>query len=108
MRDNTDSVFFKEIGDMVKQIKILSQESVAIIKPQVENIIGNHIIDEKQIERLLDVLLDQAGMCNDGLMLFKRLCRYYFPINPNATDRYVYAYRDMYDSDAYEESENQD
>jgi hypothetical protein len=31
------------------------------------------------------------------LSLYKKLCRYYFKINPEVTASYVYAYRDMWD-----------
>ncbi len=31
------------------------------------------------------------------LRLYKKLCRYYFKIDPEATASYVYAYRDMWD-----------
>ena len=35
----------------------------------------------------------------EGLALFKSLCRYYYTLNPTATASYVYAYRDMWDSE---------
>jgi hypothetical protein len=33
------------------------------------------------------------------LDLYKKLCRYYFKIDPEATASYVYAYRDMWDEE---------
>jgi hypothetical protein len=83
---------------MVEQLQELTKISLAQLEPQVEYIIRNSITDNNEIEHLLDSLLDCAGMSDDGLLLFKRLCRYYFPINEAATADYVYIYRDLYDS----------
>ena len=35
-------------------------------------------------------------------MLFKKLCRYYWDIDPIATAGHINAYRDMWDSDEIE------
>jgi hypothetical protein len=104
MGDDIEPKFLEDIGEMIERIQAITQETTAQIKPKVLYIIRNNINDNNQIERLLDSLLDCAGMCDEGLYLFKRLCRYYYPINPQATAEYVYAYRDLYDSDNEEES----
>jgi alkyl hydroperoxide reductase subunit AhpC len=95
-----------EILELAKQIQELTDTGVAIIKPEVEAVIRNRITDENEIDRLLDRLLDYAGMSENGLALFKRLCRYYFTINPQVTAEYVYLYRDLYDSGEDDESED--
>ena len=48
-----------------------------------------------RIERCLGGVLD---FCFDDqmLVLYKKLCRYYFDIDPEAAVSYVYAYRDMW------------
>jgi hypothetical protein len=84
---------------MVRQIQKLNEITLAGIKPQLDNVIRNRITDSKTIEPLLDELLDCAGMSEEGLELFKRLCRYYFRIDPTTTAEYIYIYRDLYDSD---------
>jgi hypothetical protein len=99
MDDDVNPKLLKDIGEMIEKIQAITQEATAQLKPQVLYIIRNNITAHNQIERLLDSLLDYAGMCDDGLYLFKRLCRYYYPINPQATAEYVYTYRDLYDSD---------
>ena len=40
------------------------------------------------------------GFCCDPdmLIVFKRLCRYYFTIEPQATAEYIQAYREMWDT----------
>ncbi len=39
------------------------------------------------------------------LLLYKKLCRYYYDINPEATVSYVYAYREMWDEQESHEDE---
>ena len=66
--------------------------------PIVDAIVRNHVRDARHIERTLDGLL---GFCFDpkALLLYKKLCRHYFTIDPAATAFYVRAYREMWDSD---------
>jgi len=50
-------------------------------------------------------LLEHA--CNEEvLLLYKKLCRYYWDINPQATVDYVNYYREMWDNEDTIESEN--
>ena len=100
MKNNELDPEVKEaIFGMVKQIQEINEIALAGIKPRLDNVIRNRITDNKTIERLLDELLDCAGMSEEGLALFKRLCRYYFRIAPTATAEYIYIYRDLHDSD---------
>ena len=52
----------------------------------------------QEIERTLDGMLD---FCFDSkvLLQYKRLCRYYYEINPINTAFYINSYREMWDSD---------
>ena len=52
---------------------------------------------------LLDGLLDFCGT-EKMLSLFKKLCRYYWKINPNATAEYVNIYRKLWDSEEEQNS----
>lgn len=54
--------------------------------------------DPKRIEWLLSCMLD-FGFDDRILVLFKKLCRYYYAIDPEATASYVYSYREMWDKD---------
>jgi len=54
--------------------------------------------DRRRIEHLLDGMLD-FGFDAEMVRLYKKLCRYYFEIEPVATASYVYAYRDMWDEE---------
>lgn len=62
--------------------------------------------DSKHIERLFDSLLDYAAHNDEALALFKRLGRYYYPIDPETTEHYVLAYKEYYESDDSEEEES--
>ena len=98
--DNELDPEFKEaIHEMAKRIQELSEIKLASIKPQLDNVISNRITNRKIVEQLFDELLDCAGMSEKGLQLFKRLCRYYFCIDPTMTARYISFYRDLYDND---------
>ncbi|MCG7848706.1 MAG: hypothetical protein MIO93_05950 [ANME-2 cluster archaeon] len=63
---------------------------------EVDSILRDKCHEPQRIERLLDGMLD---FCFDDemLRLYKRLCRYYFKMDPVATTSYVYAYREMWD-----------
>lgn len=66
--------------------------------PIVETIITNKSRNVRHIEGTLDGLLDFCGY-EPALRLYKKLCRYYFHINPTATVQYIEAYREFWDSD---------
>jgi len=65
---------------------------------EVEAILKEQSRDSRRIERCLDGMLD---FCFDNGMLvfYKKLCRYYFAINPEATASYVQAYREIWDEE---------
>jgi hypothetical protein len=64
----------------------------------MNDIIDSNCREKRRIERTLDGMLD---FCFDKNMLelFRKLCRYYYAINPKVTAEYVLAYRDMWDSE---------
>lgn len=66
--------------------------------PTVEAILRSHSRDTKQIENALDGLFDFCGY-EPVLLLFKRLCRYYYDIDPAATVNYIHHYRDYWDAE---------
>ena len=92
----------KDIIESVKQIHLLQQnvvrQTLAFYKPEVEDIIHQDDKDEQRIEHALDHLLDLA-FDDQILKLYKQLCRHYYYINPQATAEYIYAYRDMWDTE---------
>ncbi len=87
--------FLENIKPLVEQIALIHHQACYEYKPQVEHLINTNVKDDSIIQRLLDYLLDHA--CNDEvLILYKKLCRYYFDINPRATVNYVNYYREMW------------
>ena len=88
--------FVKEIGEMFMQIQSLLRQGLAFIEPEVNYVINNQITDKRKIDRLLSDLLDYTQI-DEGLDVFKRLCRYSYKLYPRLTIDYVYIYRDLYD-----------
>ncbi len=91
----------KHLIDLVESLRGIQELGVAQYTPVVENIIGTRSRDARHIQHTLDHLLDFA--CHPaGLELFKKLCRYYWTLDPTATADYVGFYREMWDSDESE------
>lgn len=86
----------KNIIALAKNIKKLSSQAIADCLPEMNAIIASGCNDKYRIEKLLDLMLD---FCWDKQMLelYKRLCRYYYEIDPYVTTEYVLAYRDIWD-----------
>ena len=86
----------KSIGEHVKTRNQLARRAEQQYTLEVEAILKAQNRNPQRIEHLLDGILD---FCFDSAMLslYKKLCRYYFKINPEVTASYVYAYRDMWD-----------
>jgi hypothetical protein len=94
-----------ELHKLASGIKQLSKQAYQAYVPLVEGIIDSKSCGVQQIEHLLDGML---GFCFDEkmLVLFKRLCRYYYYIDPVATAAHVYAYREMWDEKSLNNDKN--
>jgi hypothetical protein len=92
----------KNIHDLAKAIAALHKEAVnqtlLVYKPEVERIIMTKSRDTKAIEHTLDALCEVA-FDNEVLIQFKKLCCYYYNIDPVATVEYIQIYREMWDSE---------
>lgn len=86
----------KSIGELAKTRNQIARRAEQQYTLEVEDILKAQCRDPQRIEHLLDGMLD---FCFDPSMLnlYKKLCRYYFKIDPEATASYVYAYREMWD-----------
>jgi hypothetical protein len=87
---------FDAIKQLVASHKQLAKQAANALKIEVDTLICKENNDFMHIERLLDYLLDVACI-PEGLMEFEKLCRYYFQLNPKATQEYVHAFRKMWD-----------
>ena len=57
--------------------------------------IKDDIYIQRKLDELLDVLLFYEN--DDTLLVFRKLCKYYFSINPQATVRYINFYKEQND-----------
>ena len=100
---------FNELVDSISQLakgtEQLALQGVELYAPIVENIINTKSTDTKLIEHTLDFMLDFCF--NDKmLLLFKKLCRYYFFIDPQATAEYINLYRELWDDETKQNTIN--
>ena len=88
--------FVRVIGELARMSSQLARQAVQQYGSDVEAILRDQSLDHRRIEHTLDGMLD---FCFDPsmLILYKKLCRYYFKIDPEATASYVYFYREMWD-----------
>lgn len=92
----------ESISALAGSLRAINQQAVREYTPVVETILRSLSRDARHIERTLDGLLDFCGH-EPALQLYKKLCRYYFPINPAVTAEYIHAYREVWDSEEKEE-----
>jgi hypothetical protein len=92
------SPLLRNVSALAEQMKGLARQAHTEYSAEVDAVIRSQSCDIQRIERMLDGML---GFCFDPdmLLLFKKLCRHYYTIDPAATAFYVHAYRDMWDSE---------
>jgi len=89
---------FESIRGLASSLHAINQKAPREYTPVVDAILRSPIPDTCHIEYTLDGLLDFCGY-EPALRLYKKLCRYYYYINPTATVEYIVAYRELWDSD---------
>lgn len=87
-----------EITDLAESVIRLASRAAAEYAPIVEEIVRDRSRDVALIERTLDGLLD-FGFDAEALLLYKRLCRYYFFIDPGASGDYVRFYLELWEAE---------
>jgi hypothetical protein len=89
------------IFELAEQLNLLQKQAViqtlAMCQPVVKEIVNCNLKDKQIIEKTLDQLLEVA-FDDSVLKLYKKLCRYYYYIDQEATVFYVQSYREMWDS----------
>jgi hypothetical protein len=88
----------QSIGKIAQASRNLARQAEKQYAPEVEAILLTRCRDPRRIEQLLDGMLD-FGFDAAMVRLYKKLCRFYFKIDPRATASYVYAYRDIWDEE---------
>lgn len=87
--------------DTAREIVALQVTIIKQYTPVVAGIINSNCRDSQEIQHVLDRLLDVA--CHpEGLVLFKRLCRYYYGFDPEVATFYVMSYREIWDTEDLE------
>ncbi|MHB1561191.1 MAG: hypothetical protein ACYC61_27395 [Isosphaeraceae bacterium] len=97
MNDTDDLV--RAIRPMVERIRSLHRDAVRAYTPIVEDIVRSGSRDVQHIEHTLTWLLDFCSS-PEALVLYNRLCRHYWTIDPAATAFYIQAYREMWGSES--------
>ena len=87
----------QSITGLAASLQALNQQAVELYTPIIESILRSRSRDTHHIEHTLDGLLGFCGH-DPALVLYKKLCRHYWNIDPAATAAYINAYRDMWDS----------
>ena len=98
MREDTNAVEMQAFRALAAQQKRLARDATRLYAAEVDAILRTSDRDRRRIEQLLDGML---GFCFDEgmLLLFKKLCRHYFRIDPAATADYVHTCREMWDEE---------
>ncbi|MCJ7625821.1 MAG: hypothetical protein MUO76_20200 [Anaerolineaceae bacterium] len=96
--DQSMTCMVQTIGKLAEAQQQLVRQAEQLYSAEVDYILREKCHDLRHIERLLDGML---GFCFDDemLRLYKKLCRYYFKIDQEATVSYVHTYREMWDED---------
>lgn len=95
---NDYDTLFHSVSIIAEHMQGLQAVAVAQYTPVVETIIATRSRDVRQIEHTLDGLLDFCSH-EQALLLYRRLCRHYFDIDPAATASYINAFRELWDSE---------
>jgi hypothetical protein len=91
------AAMFAPVSGLAESLQSLNQQAVREYTPIVVGILNSGSRDIHHIEHTLDGLLDFCGY-EPALLLYKKLCRHYWTIDPAATADYVNLYREMWDS----------
>lgn len=91
-----------DIFALAARIQELNQRAAVEYAPLVEHLIRSDCRDIREIERTLGGLLDFCGH-SPVLLLYRRLCRHLWDIDPAAAACYVRFYREMWEDESLPE-----
>ncbi len=92
-----------ELKQHMAALQTLREQAIETLTPTLQELVRSGSRDVQRIEHTLDQLLDVACLPK-GLALFKTLCRHYWTLDPQATASYVHAYREMWNDEAQDDS----
>ena len=94
---------FEDVLKMILPVKALVEEATSYVEPEVKTVLQHRITDKKRIEKLLDQLLNYAGMSDKADNLYRQLCNFYYFIDPVMVSEWIVIYLDMYGNAEIEE-----
>jgi len=96
-----------DLEALAQMQKQLVKQALEAYTPIVEDIINSQSTDQNKIEQCLDGML---GFCFDAdiLLLYKKLCRCFFTLNPEVTAFYINSYREMWDEDSFNDAKKEE
>ena len=93
-KDKNFSELTNEIRGIAQELQTIYSQAETYYTSAVNSVIQRQSKDAKEIEQLLDYMLDFAG--NEKILVsYRKLCRYYYNINPQATAENIQSYKDM-------------
>jgi len=94
-----------EIKQFIESRDALAKQALVQYQPIVEQFLTENCQDSNGISYNLDFMLD---FCFDAqmLLLYRKLCRHLYGINPSAAADYVTAYREMWDEEGMQFGNN--
>ncbi|MDZ4785967.1 MAG: hypothetical protein SGJ02_07815 [bacterium] len=94
-----------EIKHFIESRDALAKQALVQYQPIVEQFITENCQNSNQLSYNLDFMLD---FCFDGqmLMLYRKLCRHLYGIDPSAAADYINAYREMWDEEGMQFGNN--
>ena len=92
--------FYKSISEIAKSIIALGETAASAYEPIVNDLINSRSKDHMEIQRTFDGML---GFCGNPamLLLYKKLCRYYYSLDPAATSDYIGYYLEQWEPEKY-------
>lgn len=88
------------VSEIAKSLMALGETAAKAYEPIVNDLINSRCKDSMEIQRTMDYLLDFCG--NPAVLeLFKKLCRYYYPLDPAATSEYIGFYLEQWEPERY-------
>ena len=96
--DNKEIKEIKELGNVIMTLQGEAvRHALKIWKPEADKIINTNSKDINAIEHTLDALCEVA-FDDEILIVFRKLCRYYYDIDKQATAEHIQFYREMWDN----------
>ena len=86
----------EEILELFRTVAKLQEQKYRLAENEINFIIKNNIKDDTRIQRAIDEIFEFLEN-DEALLLFRRICRYYIKINPEATMHYINYYIEEYD-----------